>query len=107
MGWKNFFCKLCLTIIYMIVPLMVSIYGRILKRIYGCNYRVSNAYFSLGVHLDCQGNFQLESSLERIINMDFIAILTIPTGLIVIFILLTTQIIILGLKRNSKSRAQK
>lgn len=68
----------------MILPSIISVQGRILKRIYGCNYTLGNAHIPIGVYLDCHGNKELESNLKDLIDTDFLTLFTFPLGLLLI-----------------------
>ena len=90
MRYQKVFCFFSVGI-YMIFPLIISGSGKILKRMNGCNYRQTNANFPMGVYLDCGGNEVLEAQLKSLIDVEGFVILTIPTGLLLISLLLLVR----------------
>ena len=67
-------------------------------RFYGCNYRESNAHIPFGVYLNCGGDAALETRLASSINMIFLAVFTVFTGIVAIILLILIQSISLALK---------
>ena len=94
MRWKNFFRSLFFVFIYMIFPLIISVIGKILKRIYGCNYERCNANLCFSTLISCGSNHSLADFLVGLIDTAWFSLITVPTGLLVIILLILIQVII-------------
>lgn len=91
-------------LMYTIFPLILSTTGEILaKQYYQCQERSSNAHIPIGIYLNCPGNnLALTTRLQNIVNINFLAILTLPTGILAIAFLVIVQVSRLFLKSISE-----
>ena len=105
MRWKNFFFTLFCALIYTTLPLIISGYGKALKRIYGCRYdEFCNAStWCSFTKIECDINSQLANYIATLIDMGLFALFTVPTGLLAIILLVVVQII-LKLVRKRRNR---
>ena len=83
MRWKTFFSIFTIVLIYTIFPLPISTIGEFLAKVfYGCQERYSNAHIPTGIYLQCpRNNIALAEYWQNTINFNFIAMLTVPTGI--------------------------
>lgn len=108
MRWTKFFLLLGIGLLYSTSPLIISKIGYFLAtKMYGCTERRSNASLLVHIKLVCGGNERLTDYWEQTISMDILAILTVPTGLLAICLLVVVQVISLLLKfaRNRNRRS--
>ncbi len=104
MRCKNFFFTLFCASIYTTFPLIISGYGKLLRRIYGCRYGFCNAStWCSFTKIECENNSRLAHYIANLIDTGWFALFTVPTGLLVIILLVVVQII-LKLVRKRRNR---
>ncbi len=107
MRCKNFFVSLFFVFIYMIFPLIISVSGKILKRIYGCNYERCERSYLCFTKISCGSNHRLADYLEQVIDTALFSLITVPIGLLVIILLILIQVIIIWIKVIRKRRSNR
>ena len=99
MRWPNFLSYLFLASIYTTFPLAISAFGKVLRRMYGCSYGSCNAsYWCSFTEIDCGSDYSLAEFIASLIDTGMWSLLTVPTGLLIITLLVVIQIITLSLK---------
>ncbi len=106
MRWKVFFSIFTIVFIYTIFPLLMSATGEVLaKHYYECQERASNAHIPIGIYLNCPRNdLALTTRLQNIVNINLLAILTLPTGVFAIASLVIVQVSSVFLKSIGKRK---
>lgn len=93
--WTIYYVLLGLAIAYTIAPLVIAFSGVALANLLGC---------SGGAMVKCPGNEELSNLLSGAFLMHWLFLMTLPTGGIVVTILIVIGLVLLALERSKQKK---